>query len=323
MIDQLDRVLALLREGRSFLVITHENPDGDAIGALLGLTLALRNLGKAADPYDVDAMPGYLTWVPGANLLRREADPAAYDVICALDCGAADRMGPLSQRVLAHPRVVDIDHHTTNEGYGAANLVVPKASSTSEILVRVLNGLGATITPEVATLLYLGVYTDTTMFQNSAATPDAFRVCGELVAAGADFLNVARRVYIDTSAARLMLLARVLSTLQIDADGRIAGMVCAKRHLDELGLGPDEMETFVEYPRAIIGVRAAYLLREVDGAGLVKGSLRAVGDFDVSTVAAQFGGGGHKKAAGFRTQGELADVRARVVELLGRLVGRA
>jgi phosphoesterase RecJ-like protein len=317
------KVIAMLRAARSVLVVTHENPDGDAIGGLLGLTHALRNLGKQATPYDVDRMPGYLTWVPGAAWLTNDADLAAYDAVCVLDCGAANRMGPRWQEILAHPRVVDVDHHPTNEHYGAANLVEGTASSTSEILCRLLPELGAAITPAIATLLYLGIYTDTTMFQNSATNPAALRACGDLVAAGADFQTVARRVYIDTSAARLAMLGRVLATLQVDDGGKIVGMVCRKKDLDELGLGPDDLETFVEHPRAVIGAGVAYMLREVDGAGLVKGSLRAIADIDVSLVAGRFGGGGHKKAAGFRAKGTLAEVRAQLIEYLRQALGTA
>jgi phosphoesterase RecJ-like protein len=319
--NDLDQVLALLRGGASVLTITHENPDGDAIGALLSVTLALRDLGRRVTAYDVDKMPGYLTWLPGADLLANQADPAAFEVICVVDCATPERMGPLSAAVLAHPRVVNVDHHVTNRGYGTANWVLSSASSSCEILFSLLRQLPADITPAIATNLYLGIYTDTTMFQNSAVTPGAYEACAKLVDLGADHLAVARRVYIDTSAARLLLLGRVLSTLQLDADGRVAGVICPKKNLEELNLMPDEMETFIEYPRAIIGVRAAYLLREVDGRGLIKGSLRANGDLDVSQVAAKFGGGGHKKAAGFRAQGTLADVRAQVVALLRQLLG--
>jgi bifunctional oligoribonuclease and PAP phosphatase NrnA len=323
MINQTAPVLQRLRDARRVLLVTHENPDGDAIGALLALTLALQGQGKTAVPYDVHPMPGYLAWLPGAALLTHTADPTQFDAVCILDCGAADRMGPLAAALAAHPNVVNIDHHATNNGYGHANFVDPAASSTCEILTRLLPELGVAFTPDIATLLYLGIYTDTTMFQNSAANPRAYYACGDLVTAGADFLSVARRVYIDSKAGRLLLLGRVLSTLELHADGLIAGMVCPRKHLDELGLTPDEMETFVEYPRSIIGVQAAYLLREVDGLGLVKGSLRSVGDLDVSAIAQTFGGGGHKKAAGFRATGTLAEVRAQLVELLTKGLGKA
>ncbi|MHA1568016.1 MAG: DHH family phosphoesterase, partial [Alphaproteobacteria bacterium] len=151
----------------------------------------------------------------------------------------------------------------------------------------------------------------------------AFTACGELVAAGADFMNIAKRVYIDTSAARLRLLARVLSSLQMDHDDLIAGVVCTDRDLQELELSPADLETFVEHPRAVVGVKAAYLLRE-EGDGIhIKGSLRANDNVDVAQVAAQFGGGGHTRAAGFRTQGKLGDIRARLVAELKKAVDRS
>lgn len=316
MTNDLERVIHFLRTGSSFLIVTHENPDGDAIGASLALTLALQSLSKKAVAYDVHPLPKYLRFLPGAANLTQEADPAAFDTICILDCGAPARTGPLKESLLAQPRVVNLDHHLTNEGYGSANLVEPKASSTCEILSGVLRELGVTLTPAIATNLYLGIYTDTMMFQNSASNPNAYRICGELTAAGADFMAVARRVYIDTSAERLLILGRALNSLQVHDDGRIAGLVCRRQDMLELGITPDDMETFVEYPRSIVGTQVAYLLREERDSERVKGSFRANIDVDVAKVAAKLGGGGHKKAAGFRVEGRLDEVRARVIELL-------
>jgi len=318
MIDQTEQILAMLDSGHSFLVVTHENPDGDAIGAALALTLALRDRGKQATAYDTHPMPNYLTWLPGADALVDTIEPADYDVICICDCGAPSRVGPRRAEILAHPRIVNIDHHYTNEGYGHANLVNENASSTSEILFALLRRFGAPLTPSIVTNLYLGIYTDTTMFQNSATNPNALKVCGELVAAGADFLQVAKRVYIDSSAGRLRMLGRVLSTLQLDQGGKIAGVVCTRQDMEEFGMRPDDLETFVEYPRSVIGADVAYLLREEDNTGLVKGSFRSNTDLDVSQIAKALGGGGHKKAAGFKTTGTLTEIRRRVIDLLGK-----
>jgi len=323
MIDQTDHVIELLKKGDSFLVITHENPDGDAIGALLALTRVLRSQGKQATPYDHHGVPPYLEWLPDAGNVIREADPAAYDVVCVLDCGDAKRMGPIAEQVLTHKQVVNIDHHGTNDGFGTANIVDPHASSTCEMLYGLFAKMDVSLTPEVATLLYLGVYTDTGMFKNANSTSASFHAAGEMVAAGAQFMEVAQHVYIDTSAPRLQLLARVLSTLQIDADGNIAGVVCTTGDLLELGLAPSDLENFVEYPRSIVGVKAAYLLRELDGENQVKGSMRANNDIDVAVIAQMFGGGGHRRAAGFRTDGSLKEIRAKVVAALRRAMEQA
>lgn len=322
MIDQRDAIVDVIRNHQAFLVITHENPDGDAIGSALALSLALRQLGKQAVAYNVHPMPNYLTWLPGAELLADTADPAQFDALCVLDCGATKRVGPHEATIMAHPRIVNIDHHATNDGYGCANLVDSKASSTCELLFGVLRDLGVTITADIATNLYLGIYTDTMMFQNSASCPNAFRVCGDLMEAGADFLKVARKVYIESSAARLRMLGRVLATLRLDRDGRIAGVYALRKDLEEFGLGPDDLEVFVEYPRSVIGAEVAYLLREEDDKHMVKGSLRASVDVDVSAVAAQLNGGGHKKAAGFKIEGSLEEIRERVVNLLSEALDK-
>ncbi len=320
MIDQRNAILAMLHDAKSVLVIGHENPDGDCIGATIGLALALRDLGKQAVPYNQDSAPNYLRWLPGVDELVNEANPADFDVVCVLDCGAADRMGRVYEQVLVHPRVVNVDHHATNNGFGTANYVAPNASSTSELLHGLLRFLGADLTAAIATNLYLGIYTDTNMFRNANSVPDAYRAAGDLVAAGADYMAVAKRVYVDTTAARLLLMARVLSSLQVEDEGRIAGIVCTQRDLKEFGLKPEDLETFVEFPRAIIGTRAAYLLRELDDNVTIKGSLRANNNVDVASVAASFGGGGHLRAAGFRVKGTLAEVRTLLVEKLRQAV---
>lgn len=315
MIDQRNQILSLLQEGSSFLVISHENPDGDAVGSTLATTLMLRQMGKQAVAFNENAIPGYLQWLPGNECLVQSAVPQDFEVVCVLDCGAADRMGKIAEQVAQHPRVVNIDHHVTNQGFGQANLVAPQASSTCELLHGLAKFLDCELTPDIATNLYLGIYTDTNMFKNANSTPEAYAACGELVAAGADYMQVAKRVYIDTSAARITLLSRVLSTLQVEDNGRIAGIICTTEELRELQLGPEDLETFVEFPRAIVGVKAAYLLREQDG-GHVKGSLRGNDQVDVAQVAKQYGGGGHQKAAGFRAEGQLAEVRVQLVEKL-------
>jgi len=319
MIDQTQQILSLLRERSSFLVVTHEDPDSDAIGSTLALTLALRQMGKRAVAYDQNVLPKYLTWLPGADEITRAAEPRSFEVVCVLDCGALERVGRLTPEITEHPRVINIDHHLTNKGFGTFNLVLPY-SSTAEILFELLENLDLPLTAAVATNLYLGIYTDTMMFQNASTSSSALHACGALVEAGADFMTIARRVYIETTAPRLLLLSRVLSSLQIDAEGRIAGIVCTADDLHALGLGPDDLETFVEYPRSIIGVQAAYMLREDDAQGLIKGSLRSNENFDVSEVAVTFGGGGHKRAAGFKVQGTLRQIRSRLVEALRLLL---
>lgn len=316
MIDQRDRVIELLDSGSTYLVVTHENPDGDAIGSALAMTLALRDRGKQATTYDVHGCPQYLRWLAGATEIVSEATLADYDVVCVLDCGEAARMGKLIEQLGDHPCVINIDHHGTNDGFGHANIVLPEASSSCEILFELFGQWGVTLTPDIATNLYVGIYTDTNMFKNMNSTPAGYHACGDLVAAGADFHTAAKRIYIETSAARLRLLSRILSTMQLDADGRIAGMVCTNEDLKELELPPDALESFVEYPRAIIGVEAAYLLRELKEKGQVKGSLRSTNNANVAEVAKQFSGGGHIRAAGFRATGTLADVRGRLVAAL-------
>lgn len=311
----IDQVLKLVRDHQRFLVAAHHNPEGDAIGATVGLGLALAGLGKDVVMYNRDAVPRNLNFLPGVDrLVRSLPDPKQIDVVLIVDCGELSRVGDQAERLRDHPRLVNIDHHKTSDAFGTINLVDSRSSSASELIFRILERGGIPVDRDVATCLFTGIYTDTMMLRTGSANRESFRICGELVDLGVDTTQVAEEYYIKQSEARVRLLARALCTMQLAAGGAVAGISLTARDLEETGAGPDEMEGFIEFPRSIDGVRAAYLLREQGDQ--IKGSLRCDPDLDVARVAQELGGGGHAQAAGFRTEGTLDEVRARVVTML-------
>jgi phosphoesterase RecJ-like protein len=309
-----------VRDCRRALVVSHEHPEGDAIGSTLALALALAETGKEVVAYNVDGVPETFAFLPGADRVVREIESAdPFDVVFLVDCGAFDRGGKrITDLLAAHRNVVNIDHHATNERFGRWNVVVSDASSTGEIVHRVLTEAGIEISPDVATNLYTAILTDTGSFQNGATGPAALRACADLIEAGADPAAIADRVYFAFPARRQRLLGAVLSTLRLDAGGRIASMVVTRAMMEELGANPADLEGFVEELRRVRGATVALLIRQDDEL-VQKASMRSRDGFDVAEIASVLGGGGHKAAAGCTLRGvSIDEARARMIEEIRR-----
>ena len=314
----LDAVVEALRERDRFLVVSHENPDGDALGSLLATHRALLALGKDSvmiAPGDAP-LPGEYRFLelPANGLLRARPDDWPGRTLVAVDCAQASRIHDKELAADA-PFVVNIDHHHDNTRFGAVNLVADGASSTAEALADVFAGLGLELTAEVAMPLYVGLVTDTGRFQYSNTTPASLRLAADLVEAGADVRQVFENVYENTPYPKLKLLARALErAARYEAD-RIVVSYLVRSDFAEVGAAEPYSEGVIDYLRAIEGVELAVLLREppVDGAAR-KGSLRSsVEELDVSVIARQFGGGGHRQAAGFSSDLSVAEITEIVV----------
>ncbi len=311
----LSAICRVLREKERFLVACHENPEGDAIGSELALALALRKMGKTATVLNADPVPANLLFLPGADTVVFAEDGSKYDVAVVVDCGSAERTGRVARELLKCPLLVNIDHHRTNGDLGELSLVDPDAAATGLLIHRVLSAMKYEIGLDVATNLYVAVLTDTGSFHYGSSSPEAFEVAGEMVRRGVDPWAVAEQVYETQSARRLRLLGRVLDSLDVSSDGRVACITTMCDDLREFDCGKDALEGFINYPRSIVGVEVAVSFREEEG-GVFRVSFRSKGRVDVSAVAARFGGGGHRNAAGCTVPGALADVKERVLEAL-------
>lgn len=321
MSDSLAEVVGALDAGRDFLVLSHANPDADAVGSTMAMTLALRRKGKNAVAYNRDPAPFFVRYLPELSTLTSQPpDASAFDTLIVLDCGDFDRVGKdVVVRLQSHPNVINIDHHASNPMFGRLNLVDEGACSSCEMVHRILTKWSYDFDAATATCVYTGVYADTRAFHNANSTPSAFAVCAAMTAAGANPALVAQHLYEEQRPEVVRLLALALPTLRIENDGRLAGIVVTAEMMDAVGAGQDALEGFVDIPRSIIGVEAAYLVREVvssDGVCRVKGSVRTSEIIDATVVTGAFGGGGHRRAAGFTTDGSLEEVRARLVERL-------
>lgn len=315
----LSAICRILREKDRFLIACHENPEGDAIGSELALALALRKMGKTATVLNADPVPANLLFLPGADTVVFTEDGSKYDVAVVLDCGSPERTGRVGRELRKCPLLVNIDHHRTNGYLGELALVDPDAAATGLLIHRVLSAMGYEIDLDVATNIYVAVLTDTGSFHYGSSSPEAFEVAGEMVRRGVDPWAVAEQVCETQSAHRLRLLGRVLDSLEVSADGRVACITTMREDLREFASGKDALEGFINYPRAIVGVEVAVSFREEEG-GVFRVSFRSKGRVDVSGVAARFGGGGHRNAAGCTVPGTLADVKKRVLEALAAVL---
>jgi bifunctional oligoribonuclease and PAP phosphatase NrnA len=301
-----------LRRHERFLVVTHENPDGDALGSLLATRLTLRALGKDAVMYLAgDApLPTEYEFMPLGDLARTLPADASDRVLVAVDCAKAERIGD-PQAIGRAPVVVNIDHHHDNTRFGDVNLVVPDASSTGEVLRDVVAELELPLTPELAEPLYIALVTDTGRFQYTNTTPKALRLAAELVEAGVDVHRVFQGIYESVEFAKLKLLARALERARVYDGGRLVISYLLRTDFHELGVGEEYAEGIIDYLRAVEGAELAATIREPpeppDAPRRI--SLRASSDeIDVSAIARQRGGGGHPQAAGFSSPESIEEI---------------
>jgi phosphoesterase RecJ-like protein len=311
---ELDEVAEAIRSHDRFLVTTHENPDGDALGSLLAAKLALEALGKDVVMYlsGETPLPREYAWMPLDNLRRSVPADAADRVLLALDCANESRLGPDPEVLASSPLVVNVDHHHDNTRFGGVNLVVADASSTGEIVRDLLSELDVELTPDMAEALYIALVTDTGRFQYTNTTPKALRLAAELVEAGADVHKIFQGVYESVQFAKLKLLARALERAQIYEGGRLVISYLLRGDFAEVGAAEPYSEGIIDYLRAVEGADMAALIREPPrgDAPARRVSLRASADeLDVSKIARASGdGGGHRQAAGFSSSDSIEEI---------------
>ena len=309
----LQAVAAALREHDRFLVVTHENPDGDALGSLLATTLTLRRLGKDVEMFlgGSGALPREYAFMRLDGLRRTLPDDLEQRVLVAVDCAKADRIGPDPDPIERASLVIDIDHHHDNTRFGDVNLIVADASSTAEIVRDVLRELDVPLTPQIAEGLYVALVTDTGRFQYSNTTPKALRLAAELVEAGADVHGIFRHVYETVQFAKLKLLARALERARLYEGGRLVVSYLVKEDFPEVGAEEPFSEGIIDHLRAVEGSEMVALIREPprEEGPVRRISLRSSHDeIDVSAIARLRDGGGHPQAAGFASDEPLEQI---------------
>ena len=296
-------LLTLFNRYHDFALSTHINPDGDAIGAELGLYRFLTSLGKSVKIFNTDAVPGNYKFLPCWERIEDVQAINTYqpEVLIVLDASTLERIGKtLAQSLLPTHKLVNIDHHTTAEPFGDINLIMPSASSTSEIVYKLIKHHQTPIDKPCAICLYTGLMFDTGCFRYSNTTAETHRIAAELIEIG-EFApdEVYRNVYEQLPVAKIRLSSEILRTLQVTDDGKIASVYATQEMLKKTGATAEAVEGIVNQIQAIAGVEVALCVSEMTDHS-AKASLRSQGHVDVSQLAAEFEGGGHTRAAGCR-----------------------
>ncbi|MEM9592744.1 MAG: bifunctional oligoribonuclease/PAP phosphatase NrnA [Acidobacteriota bacterium] len=313
-----EALLERLRSGHRFLITSHINPDGDAIGSSLGLARVLRAAGKVAQVWTRDAPPRIYRALPDSDSIHVGTEPPTgfpgdFDAAVVLECPSLDRCG---LDALPKLPLLNIDHHLGNHMYGEVDWVDTAAPAVGAMVFRLAKALGVTVDPDTADALYLTLVTDTGGFRFSNTTVEAFESAADLVRAGATPARVSHWLFESQPESVLRLLGEMLQSLELHDGGRVATARLTRGMVERAGAQPGDSEGLIDYPRSIAGVDAVALFRDLED-GRIKVSLRSRGTVDVERVARSHGGGGHKNAAGFTA--ELQDpstLRAATVQAL-------
>jgi phosphoesterase RecJ-like protein len=311
----IEQIAGEIRSRDRFLLTAHEGPDGDALGSLLGMHHLLTQLGKdsvmfmAAKEFP---LPIEYRFLPLEEVFHEPPADMADRTVVFLDCGNIDRM-PLDFLSDGANAIVNIDHHHDNTRFGDFNLVDTEASCTAEIVHDLAMLLGARVTREMASALYVGLVTDTGKFMYENTDARTHRIAAELIEAGVDVADTYQRLYEHVPMEKVRLVARALENIRRHCDERLAVTYIAAVDYEATGAGEDMTEGIIDHLRSIEGVKVAAVVRDLGDRGRAarKVSLRSSeGDVDVSAIARKSGGGGHKRAAGFSTDLELDDLVA-------------
>jgi len=309
-IPPLVRAAQALAEAPSVALACHVNPDADAIGSMLGLSNFLRSRGAATvcsfpnDPFDVPRwatmLPGHETLVPPGEFPREPA------VLVTCDTASMDRLSMLAASAVRAKTLIWIDHHVSNQGHGTIPLIDPRASSTAEIVWRLVREMGGEIPIETAVCLYAGLVTDTGRFQYEAVRPDTLRLGAELREFPFEHTRLVQALYEDNSSAYLRLLGVALERIEVEPDADLVWSYLTRSDLLEAGIHPSETDDLIDVVRTARDADVAAVIKQQRD-GRFKVSLRSKGDHDVAAVAASFGGGGHRLAAGYTSTHGLTD----------------
>ena len=315
MTETIQSIVREIGRNRSFLVTSHEGPDGDAVGSSLALASFLRGIGKEVCVHLQDPVPELYAFLPGADSVQAHIPDRDFDVAFVLDIGELRRAGTEFCAFTRIGKLVNLDHHLGCEQFGAFNLIDSTAAATGVLVHRIATAFGYSFDFETALCLYIAIITDTGSFRYSNANREAFAIAGQMVDCGVNAWDVAEQIYENQPRKRLELLARCLPTLEVIASGKAASVAVTLDMYAQTGAEAELTDGFVNYPRSIHGVEVAIFFRQLDERRY-KVSFRSKGMVSVETFANGLGGGGHHNAAGCKLDGTLAEVKSQVYRLV-------
>lgn len=300
-------IVKFCRKHKSFLITTHHNPDADAIASALAMAMYLKSIGKKATVVNEDALPDWLKFLPGAASVKKASatKPFAYDAAIVLDCGDMGRIGGVQRLLKAGKPLVNIDHHITNASFGDINCVMPKASSTCEIVYDILKAGRFKMGRSLALLLYSGIMTDTGSFRYENTNAHTHAIAAELLSYGINADAMYRRLYVGMPVKDMKAFSQVIHNAQLLLGDRVYCVSLTVKDAAAFSTSFDLKEKIFNLLRSVEGIEVVVILTEL-GPRDVRVNLRSQGDADVATIASHFDGGGHKKAAGARIGQSLA-----------------
>jgi phosphoesterase RecJ-like protein len=314
------RVAAVLRQAGRFIVVSHSRPDGDAIGSSLAMAFALRALGKEVRVVSRDPAPAPMRVFPGVPEIEvTDRVDASGTTVVVMECSDLARTGVEG---LANGQVVNIDHHPGNTEYGAVNWLDLSAAACGEMVYELVRELGAPLTPEIATHVYVAIVTDTGSFHYSHISPRTFEICRACTEAGVDPPAVARSLFEHNSLGRVRIFGAVLNAMKIVAGGAVALLAMDGRLAEACGATYDDTEGLINFPLTVGSIQAVAFFKEI-GPSDWRVSMRSKGRIDVNAIAKRYGGGGHANASGCNATGELADLEAAFTALLASAIEAA
>lgn len=303
-VEAAPAVRQALEQAQRILLLSHVNPDGDAIGSMLAMWHTLHAMGKSVVALASSTPPGSVQVLPGYNHIQhydRGMSLPDFDLVCLLDASTLERTGPVYEAhatTLSVRPLVIIDHHITTIGEGQVNLIVPESSSCADLLYRLLVAMDVPITPPLATCLYMGIVADTQSFQTGGTNAQALRAAADLMADGADQYTVVRSMYYTTPQSTLRLLGLSLCQLHFEQEHGLAWTVVSQEMVRETGADESATDEVILAVQRMAGVRLCAVFKERQDTTQTKISLRSVLGVDVATIARSWGGGGHSQAAG-------------------------
>lgn len=315
MTKTIQKIIEVVRNNSSFLLTTHEGPDGDAIGSSLALASFLRKTGKDVTVHYRDPVPELYSFLPAADLVLPNIPDRHFDVAFVLDIGEFKRAGREFCDFSRYTTTVNLDHHLSCDNFGDYNLIDNQAAATGILVYRIAKAFGYNFDRETALCIYVAVITDTGSFRYSNANREAFVVAGEMIECGVNAWYVAEQLYENQPQKRLELLARCLPTLEVFKGGLAASVTVTLDMYSATGADAELTDGFVNYPRSISGVEVAIFFRQLNE-NKFKVGFRSKGKVNVAAFSAALGGGGHHNAAGCTVEGTLKEVKAIVYRIV-------
>ena len=308
----LDEILKEIKKAENIVILTHESPDGDAVGSSLAMKHMVEKLGKNADVI-IPELPRLYNFLPKSDEVKQDSEVKQYDLAIAVDCANLKRLG--QKEHFEHAKKTNgIDHHGSNEMFADLNYLNPVSPACCEILAAMAEYYEINLDKNIGTCLMTGIITDTGGFRHKGITPETFEFTAELIRIGVDIPDIYKKTMCTKTRANFELTKKVMDRMEILEDGKVAFTYINSQDEEEAGAEPGDHEGLVDIGRNIEGVEVSVFIRQKENENAYKASLRSGDEINVSDICLMFGGGGHQRAAGALIQGNVEQVKEKIMK---------